>query len=370
MAKNFLERLLKVEHAVNPQAHFNPHDYVLESPSPSFNFMFGNAHGMAQDSTMMVFGPGKCGKSLIANAMIGQLHKNDPEAYAIKFDSEFREHAQNGPKQRKMWGIDDSRYVCHQTNSPKNIFNYISKDVNEMCKDGMPLRLVVIDSLGKILGRRAEETGDIEVQQRGDHALTIQNGLDQILATQKKYRFGLILVCHAKAEQDPLEVQRGNKWRPGIATAGMHYAEYFVLMEPNRTVAGRKDMLENEFKDESRTDMAGNSEQVAHKIRAKMLDSSLGPKKRVAEFTFGYGTGFINTHEEVFVLGVGQGIISKPNNVSYECNGKTFRGKAAMLEALKEPAMAQYVLKELKRRDLTGEIRSEAIVDTEAPVED
>src|SRR5574339_197576 len=98
------------------------------------------------------------------------------------------------------------------------------------------------------------------------------------------------------------------------AFASQHYAEYFILVERNANKEGRTDLLGRELVNDQYSDLMDNSEATGHKIRVKMIDCSAGGSKgRTGEFTFDYNRGLINVHEEVFRLGVGRGVIQKPN---------------------------------------------------------
>jgi hypothetical protein len=145
---------------------------------------------------------------------------------------------------------------------------------------------------------------------------------------------------------------RGNKVKAGISYGLQHHAEYFLFIEPNKTKAGRTDLSGGEFIDESLGDINDRGERTAHKIRVVMKDSSMGPKGRMGEFTLDYNKGIINTHEEVFLLGVNRGVIEKPNQLSYKFGDRSWKGQAAILEALKtDKELYGAVLRELKRRD-------------------
>lgn len=353
--KKIMEKLLKLNGAV--QGFKNIHDYVVRSPSPSLNFCFGNTHGLPAGYTLSLFGPPKGGKSVICNAMTGQIHQDDPTAWVVKFNTEYREGGQLDEATAKLWGIDANRYVAFETNSPEDIFDGIEKNLTSLVQDdGMNLKLVIIDSLTQIRGRRDLNADTIMTQQRGDDALTIQSGLKWILPVQRKLGFALILTSHIRAQQDDLEIKRGNKIRAAISFGAAHHCEYQMFVEPNRNKDGRVDLLGNDYIDESVTDLAGKGEKMGHRIRVKMVDSSLGPKERAGEFSFNYRKGIVDTHEEVFSLGVGWNIIAHPNNVTYSYGGKDYRGKPAMLEALKnDPGMCKDILSELRRRDLAGE---------------
>ncbi len=349
-----MQKLSKLEGAVVDS--YNPHEHVIRTASPSVNFLFGKGHGLPRGLTLALGGPPKGGKTLLCNAFTGQLHRDDPEAMVVKFNTEFREKGQGTAEERqRIWGIDPNRYMTYEVNSPMLIFDRIEKDLAAACEEGMPLALVIIDSTSGIQGRRAMNADTIETQQIGDLALTLGEGFKRILPVQRKYNFAVILTCQIRAEMDMLEQKRGNKFKMQLPLAVQHYAEYFAYVEPNRNKEGRTDLSGKEFRDAAQGDIADNSEQTGHKIRVKMKDSSCGPKGRLAEFTLDYRTGLVNLHEEVFLLGKHRGIFETPNNMTYVLGDRKWVGKPAVLASLKEePELCEQVISEIKRRDNAG----------------
>ncbi len=353
MANKWLKQLQKNDAAV--VGDLNPYLSVIRSPSPSFNFIFGGSHGLPQGYSLVLFGPPKGGKSVIVNSMIGQLHQDDEDAIVVKYNTEFRERVQMTPAQTQLWRIDHDRYVAYEMNNAVEIFDMIEGDLAAHCQEGMPLKLVVIDSSSSMVGRRTMNTTSLGQQTIGDLALTIQEGLKRILPVQRKYGFSVILTCQIRAEMDQVEQMRGNKVKMAASFGLQHYGEYFVFVEPNRTKDGRKDANGNEFKDESKQDLQGNAEQTAHKIRCKMKDSSLGPKGRVGEFTFSNEKGIINVHEEVFLLADARGVFERPNNKVYKFGGEQWIGKEATIEALRrDTSLQQKIIGEIKLADSKG----------------
>jgi RecA/RadA recombinase len=354
MAKNYLQKLQNLEGAITED--INPHERVIRSPSPSVNVTFGKGHGLPRGLTLALGGPPKGGKTLLCNAFTGQLHRDDPEAFVIKYNTEYRELGQSTPEEReKIWGIDRHRYQPFEVNSPMLVFDRIEQEVAALCEDGMPLGLVIIDSVTGIQGRRSMNADTIETQQIGDLALTLGEGFKRILPVQRKYGFAVILTCHIRAEMDLLEKKRGNTWRMALPLAVQHYAEYSMFIEPNRNKEGRTDLSGNEFRDANLKDLNDTAEQTGHKIRVKMKDSSCGPKGRMGEFTLDYRKGIVNIHEEVFLLGVGRGVILRPNNQTYVFRDDKWVGKPATLAAIQgNLALQQAILAEVKERDNAG----------------
>jgi len=368
MAKQnkLMEKLRSMEGVVDFDQSI--YDYVIRTPSPSVNATFGGAHGLPGGYTMLLWGPAKAGKSILCNGIIGQLHQDDPEAVVVKFNTEFREKGQMDRQMMGMYGIDHERYISIEDNSPL-IFDRIAKEIAALIQEGLKIKLVIIDSLSNIQGMNMSVTDSIENNKMADQAATIQLGLKRIASVQRRNGFAMILTAHARQLFDVFEQKRqGMKVRPDVASYAQHYCEYFAYVEPNQTADGKKDLMGNEYLGPGK-DLVGNPEQIAHRIRLKMLNNSFGPKKRVAEFTFNYSEGFTNKHEEVFLIGVNRGIIRKPNNVTYSFDGKDYRGKGAILDALKsDKSMQVKILDEIRKRDLARDYSCAAPQDMESSV--
>jgi RecA/RadA recombinase len=355
MAKDWMKALAKLEGAVEKE--HNPFAHIVRTPSPSVNFIFGNSHGLPLGYTLIMYGPPAGGKSILCNAIIGQLHKDDPTAIALKYNTEMREKGQTTRGQRAIWGIDDRRYMAFDVNQPDLIFDKIEKDIATYCQEGAPIKLIVIDSINAILGRRSMNADSVMVQQIGDEAKTLQDGFKRVLAVQRKHNIAVILTSHIRAEMDHAEQMRGNKVRMGASFGVQHYGEYFMFVEANRSAKGKETLLGEKLENEELGDTRekGGAEVTGHKIRATMKKSSMGPKLRQAEFTLDYNQGIINVHEEVFLLGVNRNVIDKPNQQSYGFKDKKWVGRAAMLQALKEdPDLQEAILQEIRIRDLAG----------------
>lgn len=363
MAKNWLKELQSLNGALRDEV--DPHEHVLRFPSPSINFTFGRGHGLPVGYTMALGGPPKGGKTVISFALTGQVHADDPEAIVANFNTEYRASVQSTPEVRqRVWGIDPDRYQTFEVNSPMDVFDTIERDVAALCEKGLPLRLVIIDSIDGIQGRRAKNSDTVETQQIGDWAQTLSDGFKRVLPVQRKHKFAVLLICQIRAEMDRLEQMRGNKFKMKLPLAVQHYAEYFMYAEPDLTKEGRADLLGNEFRDENLTDVGNKADYTGIKIKTKMKENSCGPKGRMGEFTLDFNRGIINIHEEVFLLGVNRHVIEKVNNLTYAYGPDKWVGKPAALAALKSngPMQAQ-ILAEVQRRDRAGAYASQDAID-------
>jgi len=359
MGKNWMTQLFKLEGAVTSDK--DPHDNVIRSHSPSVNLTFGRGHGLPYGLSLALGGAPRSGKTLLSLDMAGWLHQHDKEAIVLRFDTEFRTSAQGTPRDRaRIWGIDPDRFLSIETNSPMDIFDSIENSIAAQCQEGMPLRLVIIDSINGIKGRRSMNQDSIETQNIGDEALTLGAGFRRILGVQRKYGFAVILTCQIRAQMDQLEIKRGNKLRLSMPFAVQHYAEYHMSVEKDRNVTGRTDLAGNEFRDEEAGDIEGKGDQTGHKIRARMLDNSCGPKGRLASFTIDYTKGVINQFEEIAVLAINRGILERPNNLTYVFGERKWAGKPSLLDAIKnDQTLQEELMNEIFSQDKQGKFQAD-----------
>lgn len=347
----WMAELKKMDGAVT--ARVNPHDKVICSQSPSVNFMFGNSWGLPEGYSLLLSGPPKGGKSLVTNLFIGWLHQNDPDAIAVKFDTEYRTEGQLRNDSANGFGIDLDRLLEIEANSAQTIFDEIeSGKIRKALEGGAKIKLIAIDSVNGVMGTKMENADTVAQHLVGDMAQTLQNGLKRILPIQRKYGFALILVAQARAEMDPNKVKYEHKvWKPAVSWAVLHHCEYFMEVDRSNVKAGKTDLLGNEFIDEQVTDMAGRGEKTGHKIRAVMSDSSMGPKGRVGEFTIDYNKGLINVHEEVALLSVNRGIVKQAGAWCSYGESKWNGIKAFVKDLEGDKPLQSKLLAELKTRD-------------------
>ncbi len=335
----------------------NPHDTVIQTVSPSFNFVFGKGWGLPRGYSMGLYGEPKSGKSLLMYLMAGGLHRDYPNAFVIKFNTEFRETAQLTPEWAKNYGIDWDRYMGFDCNDPALIYDQLETQIGAFCQEGMDVGLVIIDSMNGVQGLREKNNTSVTDSTMMDVAKVNKIGLKRILPVQRKYNFGLVMSSHVAVEMDAIEVMRNGKYKSGASVGVQHHCEYSMYVERARNKLDREDMFGRKFVDESITSLDGKTnDTLAHKIYFEMKDSSMGPKLRNGELTFDYSRGVINQHEEVFKLGVGRGVVQMPNNKTYVVGESKWTGKEAFLQALKNsPELQEEILKELRKRDAAGQ---------------
>lgn len=337
MSNKWMKTLNKMEGAVDKE--YDPFQHVLQSDSPSLNWVFGKGAGLPYGYGLLLYGPPKSGKSLVSNLFIGALHKSDPEAMAIKFNTEMRESGQ----MEDYWGVDQDRYIAYDVNEPEYIFDRIKNEVLPLVQDGMPLKLIVIDSLQGIQGVKEANRDSIANHLMGDHAKTIQDGLKAILPIIRRHRIALICTAHIRGNLDA--GMYGPKEKMAGGWAQKHFFEYF--MEVKRDGSSTSKIESDEVKD-----FRGKKELQGHKIYVKMADSSVGVSGRTGQFTLNYVQGLVNTEEEVMELSKNLNIVERPNNRTYIWEDQKYTSKDEFMTAIREnPEIKKTILEKVYSRD-------------------
>ena len=350
MAKNksWLSDFRAYEDVVDVSFDTQAKENCLFSPSPSFNWIFHTrSGGIPMKSSILLDSEQKAGKSLMCQALIQQMQKDHPDGIALYFNTEMR-----GSLQANFFeGIDHDRLLIRDTNDPVMIFDFIVNEIEPKIKEGMPLRLVIIDSMTKIRGRRTVGCTSISDVQIGDSALTKQLGLDMIVPIFKKYN---VLFVGTEQRRDNMEAM-GNKYAPktkSTATwATKHTFEYMVSLKRETAKDQKTDLLGNEFTNDVK-DLKDNHEITGHKISFKMEQSSIGTPGRTGIMTLDYKKGIISTHEEVFILGKNTGVIDFKMPRTYTYKDKKWCSKEEILTAIRDDKeLYDAILEEIKSKD-------------------
>ena len=330
---NWMKQLNQMEGAVDFQ--YNPFapENVIRSPSPYLNWIFGKGSGLPRGYGCVLYGPPKSGKSLISYLMTAGVHAQNKDAIVLKYNTEMREAAQISGN----WGIDFNRYSAFDVNDASMIFDRIKTDILPMLEAGMPLQLIIIDSLQGVMGIKEKDRESINDHLVGDHAQTIQNGLKLILPILRKYKISLICTEHIRSN---LDIKPGpaakyaKKEKMAGGWAEKHFFEYYLEVKKDNSAEGKQDALGKVFEDDT-VDARGNKGKTGHKIYVKMDESSVGVAGRSGVITFSYNNGLINIEEEVFELAKSFNLIERPNNRTYIIEGQKYNSKEEFIIALK-----------------------------------
>lgn len=346
MANKWLKQLRSYDDAVDYEYDPYASENCLYTPSPYFNWIFGNkSNGMPRISSLLLLSEQKAGKSLTCYAAILEMQRRDPEGIAIYFNTELRGALQHGV----FPGIDKERMIIYDTKDPEEIFDRIEKDIKPMVMEGMPLRILVIDSLTNIQGVKRKDADSISDHLRGDHALTVQTGLDKLVPFCKRNKVFLIGTSQMRANQKAgthgPDSQMAESWTV------KHTFEYFVSLKRAGDADDKKDMDGKTFEEDGMKDARDNKLLTGHKIYAKCEANSIGPQGRAGVFTMDYEKGIINQYEEVFFLGKNTGVI-KLTGQTYSFGDHAMRGQAAFANLIRDnPKLYDSILEEVKKLD-------------------
>lgn len=272
-------------------------------------------------------GPPSSGKTLLSLSTIAQLHKHNPNAWALFIDAEFTFD--------KTWaeklGVDVSRLLVLPENNGRIIFERLTgvpgKKVGDTkLKPGLldlevnepsGLGIVVIDSIAAVVPT-VEEVAVVGKQNMAPLARFLPAELRRVTPLLSKT--GITLVGINQIRIDP-GVMYGNPERTSGGSA-FHHAQSLCVN------------FAQILKKESLIFSEKNSEEpIGHRIRAKITKSKIAPgRDRNVEFDILYEKGVVNHHKEAVELGIGYGLIERPNNKTYIYNNEKFNGRAAVEE--------------------------------------
>lgn len=342
---NWMKQLRAYEDSVDYEYDSFAPENCLYTPSPYFNWIFANkSNGIPKNASVLFFSEPKAGKSLSCYAMILEMQKRDPEGIAIYFNTELR-----GQLQHDVFpAIDKDRMVIYDTNDPVEIFDRVEKDIKAMVEDGMPLRMIIIDSLTNIVGTKRNDADSVSNHLMGDQALTLQNGLIKLVPFCKRNKILLIATSQMRANLQA--GSHGPKEKMAAQFATKHAFEYFVSIKRAGAAEDKVNIEGKTFTEEGTKDARDEKLLTGHKIFAKLEANSIGPAGRAGVFTMDYQHGIINQHEELFFLGKNSGVITL-EKTTYVINGQRFVGKKEAALALKDPTLAAFVESEVKKLD-------------------
>lgn len=355
MANKWLKQLRAYDDSVDYNYDSFAPENCLYTPSPYFDWIFANkSNGIPRNSSILMLSEQKAGKSLSCYAIILEMQRRQRAAgvpedkllNAIYYNTELR-----GQLQHDIFPAIDKNYMTiYDTKSPVEIFDRIEKDIKPLVQDEkMPLGIIVLDSLTNIQGVKRGDADSVSDHLRGDHALTVQTGLDKLVPFCKQNKILLIGTSQMRANQKAAPGQPDSQMAEGWIVK--HTFEYFVSLKRAGAADDKADLEGKTFEEEGMKDARDNKLITGHKIYVKMEANSIGPQGRSGVFTMDYQKGIVNQHEEVFFLGKGTGII-KLTGQTYSYGGHSIRGQAAFANLIKDnPQLYEAILADVRKLD-------------------
>lgn len=299
MATNkWMEKLTKDFGVIASQIKKNDSP-IVPSWSPSLNWATAIG-GWKPGKVNILFGPESCGKSLLAQMAIVELHRRDLDAIAIWFDSEFSFSLDLFIKM----GGDPDRLVVRRSNDPVKIFDYIGGEMLEMLQDGAPIKAIVIDSVRSIRYPKDIKKISTDNIMGGTGANYLPSAFKMILPVIAEHQLLTFLIQQVSIQIDPMKALRNPYVLPD-GQALKHIGDLMIEIQKLDTKAGVIEKGET---------ITGSAAQLGHKVRIKVRKNRLGVPARVAQFTFHYDHGITDTGGEIFELAKSLGVISHPIN--------------------------------------------------------
>lgn len=283
----------------------SPSDKVIKLKSPSFNWSTGIG-GIPVGKSVCFYGGENSGKSLLMQLVFAAVMQDDPEAICVLFDTEYS-HSKDWF--RKLGG-DPSRLIVRQSNDPAKIFDWIIGEMYQMLQDGAPIKAIGIDSVKNIAYPKDIKKATTDLTMGGGGASYLGPTLKRVMPVIREHDVTTILVQQVYEEMDPMRAMR-NPYKVPDGRALKHFCDLMIQVDRLDTKAGVVEGGEN---------MVGGKMQVGHKIRLKNRKNRVGAPYRVAEFTLNYGSGIVDTHNEVVDLAISLGVVYHPTSDSGKPN--------------------------------------------------
>jgi KaiC/GvpD/RAD55 family RecA-like ATPase len=338
VGNKWFKTLMDSEGAVDKSLDPYREENIVRSRSPYLNWIMANkAMGIPRNSSLVLYGKNKSGKSLIASIIVQEELEKDKDAIAISFNTEIRGALQSG----NLFGIDPERYITYDVNSPDLIFDKIEKEIIPMVDEGMPLKVLILDSLQGIRGIKSLNADSVSDHLIGDEALTLKNGLKRIAPLLKQR--GILFICTSHMAANIGAMGHAPKEKAALSWFAKHLFEYFIEVSRDTSAEGKQDILGQKFESDIK-DAKDNKQKTAHRIFAKMAENSLGTAGRVGEFTIDYKRGIINTEDEIVELSIVTKTVERPTNRKYVVDGVEYDGKEKFVLAVRDSKELQQKL--------------------------
>jgi len=312
MANDWMSKLTK-EFGTIAENLPAPSENIIKFPSPSLNWALGNG-GLTEGKIACFYGPESAGKSLLAQILMIEIQRKDPEAIIVWFDAEYSFN--------KSWfeklGGDLSRTIVRQTNDPTLIFDWIFGDMYEMLQDGAPIRGIAIDSIKSICYPGDIKDESTKITMGGSGAKYLGPTLKRIMPAIKEFNITTAFIQQVyeeldqyKAMTDPYKIPDGRALK--------HASDYMLEVTKVENKDGR---IEEGKTLVNKTKKA----QKGHVVQVRLKKNRVGAPAKIARFKLHYEKGIIDTQEEIYDLALSLDVIfhpisentGRPNNMAWQ----------------------------------------------------
>lgn len=287
--------------------------------------------GIPRGRIIQLAGKESSGKTMLSLSCIKNYLNQNPENTALFIDAEYT----YDPEWAEKLGVDTSRVMVLKTNDAAKIFDGLiglpgakpgkkkMKGILDHIAEGTDpkfknMGIIVLDSIAVL--STPTEVGSVA----GKHNIAsvarfLSNELKKLTPEVAKANVAFVGI-------NQVRVNVGQMFGDPTSSPGgkalKHACSLMVNMAP---ISGADSYVVNE-----------EGDRIGHKVRAKIGKNKVGSPFGKAEYTIEYLKGVVNQSEELLDLAVKYGIISRPNNQSYEYMGESVRGRANMINKITE----------------------------------
>jgi len=332
---------------------------IVRTGSPALDYALGIG-GMPRGRIIQLAGKESSGKTLLSLLCMKSWLNENPDNTVMFIDAEYTYDA----NWARQLGIDTSRVIVAKTNDAKKIFEGLlgkttvnkttgkatksAKGVLDLVKEGTDPRfknlgLIVLDSVAA-MNTPMEVDAAIGKQNMAPMPRFLSTELKKLTPAVADANVSMIFINQVRVNPG---VMYGNPEDSPGGKALKHACSVMINMAP---ISGADSKIEDE-----------NENVIGHKVRAKIQKNKVGAPFREAVYTIKYTEGLVNCEEELLDLAVLCGIISRPNNRSYELGSEKFSSRQAMLDYLKNEACYGGVEDLCRVKYLSGDVATGAL---------
>jgi len=304
---------------------------IVLIPSGILSLDYRLRGGFPRGRVVLLAGAESSWKSTICLRTIAEAQKLGGTAAYVDAERTF------DPKWAKAHGVDLEQLLILEPETAEQAYNQMTTCVLE------GIDVVVLDSLNTLSVRKemyaddkGVEAAGIETEAMGVAQRKISQWLRNNLGRMAKAGTLLLVITQLRDN-----LNAGMYGNPNTVTGGRAIKFASSLTLATRQLLGKT----NEIRDE-------NDEIVGSQYEFKFDKNKLG-RAGISDQFIAYGP-MLDNYNSIMKIGIKEGFIQRPNNLTYEVNGVKYKGKQAMLEALVDPSTGIYALCEKLLREKMG----------------
>lgn len=270
-------------------------------------------------------------KSTICLRTIAEIQKNGGTAAWIDGEAAF------DPSWAQINGVDLDKLLVLEPQTAEEAYNNMTFCILE------GIDIVVLDSLNSLAVKK-EMFSDEQGTEAGDISRVVMGNAQKL--TSLFFRTNVMRIAKAKTcflviGQIRASLSANPHQNPETVTGGFAIRFYSSISIETRAMTGKTNAI-----------VDANDDVIGKKFEFKITKNKTGKADKKVEFTT-YGN-LVDNYTAMLQIGLEDEFIQKPNNKTYICNGKSYNGKAAMIEALVTNSDNCYTWCEQQMREKMG----------------